>query len=1094
MTEELPSPLPDNVSYKRKRNGVLATGYFNRIGLPGVRLLRDGTDEVELDTPWDRTQIHFDGDASQLFYPPDMYTIRDGVVYVKARDKDGNREFVRVGTTDSGGGLLPQMIPVFNNVEPAKTELQIKETADAALAAIQKEVDLWTRRFYVFAGGDFCANRSLVSQYFPSGPASLETDFADFPLATQRGERWTGLYARTVNFDLAANAFCNMTFMTGQRDQASGQVSLSLGVPECKVDLSRNRRLHFDIWLNSDCDPDVADIRVIVGNAGDGDSGQWQPEPDKFPFQITNQLKTMEFDIPPGVNLSAINSFLKLEMQLSDPNNTAKTYRFSVSNVWFEWTEPDASDARLFDKCWMKSWNTGVPDLHFDIILQNTCFVYDQTLAMYALLGAGDYKRALVLLRAMEYVINNDPEYPDARVRDAYKCGPAVPIPTDYPVSIPGWFGRLGWRTESAKEEDQPQAEAGDLDSYSQDAYAVSTWVGTAAWVMMAMLSAHRYFIRNPNTPVSEYVSPDLLPKAIALSEWVVDNFKVTTDYFKGFMGGFYGFSSVDYAGGENPAPRVPRGVYKTPSGQYEGPGQFILPWRSAEHAADLYAAFRHLYEITGDVKWADNMRHALEYIDKLWYDGPFDRSADGGPVYENMAIYLTGNGEIDEDFWWAPPNKANLPTDPTVWITYGTDRLDATRLRSLDFLHRNAREISGDPNSMWKYSVASNGGWIEGAGQVAVLFKTYGLPSWWLAALSPCVDHQLPTGIMYSVTETAATGFTLPNVGLQDQPWKYFRRGHMGATAWFLIGWYQVNPFKFPVDLMEGSQPQTDDRLKADVVMDMDVGRDLNIGRDAVVQNELEIKKAMFARDRARFNDEILVSGAATFFSTVDINAQVNIGDPQGDNRHYDLPQKITDILKRLDALESSQYRIYSNQVTGSNTSRAADFLAANNGKNTENQGSAEEIQSILYDQRIDDGVDVINANQVSVTTVSRQGDVVHVFTEMYFSGSRGSTLRFKCRAFERALGITAVPCAHRRGDYSHPTDISTENIQCYIGKDNNYGDYRWFTLHLPGGLERPAAVHFWGVIGEAGKTFLAQNADNPGEEKEPISENEDF
>lgn len=889
MTDQpqLPGPLPDNVSYKRKRNGVLATGYFNRIGLPGVRLLEDGT-ERELGTPWDRTQIHFDGDASQLFYPSDMYTIENGVIYIKARDKDGNRQFVRVGTADAAGGgitQLPEMIPVFSSVTPTNTELQIKETADAALAALQNEVDLWTRRFYVFAGGDFCANRSLVAQYYPQGPASLVTDFAEFPLETQRGERWTGIYARTVNFDLAASAFCNITMMTGQRDQASGQVSLSLGVPECKVDLSKNRKLHFDIWLNSVDDAEVADIRIIVGNAADGDSGQWQPPLERFPFQITNQLKTMEFDFPPEIDLSSINSYLKLEMQVNDPNNTAKAYQFSFSNVWFDWTEPETSDDRLFDKCWVKSWNTGVPDLHFDIILQNTCFVYDQTLAMYALLGAGDYKRALPLVRAMEYVINNDQEYPDARVRDAYKCGPAVPIPTDYPVSVPGWFGRLGWTTKAAKEAGEPQEGAGILDAYSQDAYAVSTWVGTAAWVMMAMLSAYRYFIRNPDTPVSQYVSPDLLPKAIALSEWVVDNFKVTTDYFKGFMGGFYGFSTVNYAEGEDPAPRVPQGVYKTSSGQYEGPGQFILPWRSAEHAADLYAAFRHLYEITGNVKWADNMKHALEYIDKLWYDGPFDQSADGGPVYDNMAIYLTGNGEINEDFWWAPPNKANLPTDPTVWITYGTDRLDATRLRSLDWLHRNAREVGGDPNSMWKYSVASNGGWIEGAGQVAILFKAYGLPSWWLAALSPCVNHQLPTGIMYSVTETAATGFNLPNVGLQNQPWKYFRRGHMGATAWFLIGWHQINPFKFPVDFADGGGPQTDDRLNANVIEDMDVGRDLDAGRDLTVGRDTTITGNAEVQTNLSIRGNTSINGNLALGAITDVEARINSIQTNVDN-----------------------------------------------------------------------------------------------------------------------------------------------------------------------------------------------------------------
>jgi len=795
--------------YKRRRTGVLATGYFNLIGLPGVSA-RIGDNPVY--DPRNTNQIKFDGNANQLFYPPDFLTVKDDGVYAKKKNDSENYQEVRIGDVDlfkgppkdeetpeedPEGDTDPKTegntVPLFETVTPNRTNEEIERSANKAVEAIQKEVDIWTRRFYVFAGGDFGANRSLTAFVWPPESVSMLGDHFDLdPGMSVWGidGRWNGQYAKHVKIDLTNNSYGNITFHTGKRT-ADYQITLE-GEPG--VNLNRNKRLHFDAYLVSG---GQASIEVTVGDAGSG-SGQEV----LGPYTLYPTPTKYEKDISASVDLSDTKHLVKFEMKTDHFNTTQQEYVIAITNVWFEWTGPD--DERLFDKCFVKSWSTPKPDTHFGVILQNTCFTYDQTLAMYALWGAGDDERALVLLRALMHVIQNDPDYDDARVRNGYRCGPAEPIEGEKGVidtALPGWWGRNAWTTEQAKANGLPKEPAGNLNEYGQDPYAISTWVGTAAWVMMALTSAYRYYApmySSDETRVSSLIRP-LYDKMIALSEWVVDRFKSTTDYFKGYMGGLYGFYSVDYSQGEDGVPRVPAGVYKTPSGQYEGPGQFILPWRSVEHCADLYAAFKHLYEITGNPKWGIEMRHALDYIDKLWYDGPLTQP--DGTEWDNLAMYLTGTGEVDEDLYNTVPNTANLPTDPTVWVTYGTNRLDTTRLRALDFLHRNARVVGGDPNSMWKYSVVSNGGWIEGAGQVAILFKAYGFPSWWAAALAPCLDQQLDSGMMYSVTETASTGFNLPNVGLQDQPWKYFKEGHMGATSWFVIGHRQINPFKFPVD-----------------------------------------------------------------------------------------------------------------------------------------------------------------------------------------------------------------------------------------------------------------------------------------------------
>lgn len=100
--EKMATDPDTGISYKRQRNGALHTGYFNKIGLPGVQSFRNG---LEAETPWSREQITFDGDASQLFYPPDMFQIEDRIVYIKVKKDDGTYARRRVGYLDSENQL-----------------------------------------------------------------------------------------------------------------------------------------------------------------------------------------------------------------------------------------------------------------------------------------------------------------------------------------------------------------------------------------------------------------------------------------------------------------------------------------------------------------------------------------------------------------------------------------------------------------------------------------------------------------------------------------------------------------------------------------------------------------------------------------------------------------------------------------------------------------------------------------------------------------------------------------------------------------------------------------------------------------------------
>jgi len=111
----------DGVTYKRRRTGPLHTGYFNLIGLPGVQKERDG---VQVDDSWNREQIKFNGDASQLYYPPDFITVTGDDVYIRAKRADDTYSTRKIGSLTLDGKTF-KSLDIEGNVnigDPSSTD------------------------------------------------------------------------------------------------------------------------------------------------------------------------------------------------------------------------------------------------------------------------------------------------------------------------------------------------------------------------------------------------------------------------------------------------------------------------------------------------------------------------------------------------------------------------------------------------------------------------------------------------------------------------------------------------------------------------------------------------------------------------------------------------------------------------------------------------------------------------------------------------------------------------------------------------------------------------------------------------------------
>jgi len=106
--------------------------------------------------------------------------------------------------------------------------------------------------------------------------------------------------------------------------------------------------------------------------------------------------------------------------------------------------------------------------------LQSTAFLYDNSLAILALVGCGERDRAERIGRALLAAQENDRFWKDGRLRNAYAAGAAA-----QPVKLPGWWDATQNR-------------------WLEDRYQVGSDVGNQAWAMLALLALDK---PGPATP-----------------------------------------------------------------------------------------------------------------------------------------------------------------------------------------------------------------------------------------------------------------------------------------------------------------------------------------------------------------------------------------------------------------------------------------------------------------------------------------------------------------------------------------------------------------------------------------------------------------
>jgi hypothetical protein len=229
------------------------------------------------------------------------------------------------------------------------------------------------------------------------------------------------------------------------------------------------------------------------------------------------------------------------------------------------------------------------------------------------------------------------------------------------------------------------------------------------------------------------------LADAERLLGWITGNTGAETE---GFRGGFHGYD----------------------------PAQVRLDWVSTEHNADVYAVANWLLRLTGSAKYAEAASKARRFLDLSFRENHFllGRNPDGKMANNAMLA-------LDVQLWpWMAVTDA-----PSAWRT------------ALGFAETHMAVPGG-----FDFNGDRDGLWVEGTAQAALAYRMSANPMRSSEILDALRSDQTPSGLL-NATRSArvTTGLSLDPTAT-NADFFYYRRPHLGATAWAVLAAAGWNPF----------------------------------------------------------------------------------------------------------------------------------------------------------------------------------------------------------------------------------------------------------------------------------------------------------
>ena len=689
-------------------------------------------------------------------------------------------------------------------------------TAPSSTTYLQKASDRYNKTVDVYTDADAAGNHFVVGGEFDNSGVggNLVPPMNEYFFGL--GECYAGVTCISASFDPTKATSGGWYFLNGILGPTALDPSPNWGtVPNAGYDLTNATALQFwargsvggeqveffafGVGYNQSPPPPYPDASAEVSLGTATLTQQWT--------QYVIPLTALWNQLPPALPVTGPPYVLGGFGWQATAANNPNLITFYLDNI--QYVDSKTSNPRFLVSYEMASAIYSNP---FDAQDVNAAFVYDNSLALIALMAAGDSSRPKTIADALLYAQANDRYFTDNRLRNSYQGGdlmqppgwipdnemqycdalapimalPASFIPTSglcSSVRLPGWFNST--RT-----------------TWNEEVYMVSSNTKAMAWAMLALLD---YF---EGTQQLEY-----LWGAQKLGYWLIQNTSDTRG-----SGGF----TAGYEGWETGAPAAIS--VSCPSNVFAN-GQCQRLYKSTDDNISLYAAFsrinvdetnavfncQQINPITGTCScvgpdptqppicdprlnpsqpanfWSNAANQAKAFVLSMWNGNP----QSGG--------YFWPGTEEDG----VTQNQSFVATETQAWAleAFGADA--ASYLNALNYVQQNAWNATLGPQAGYGFmppsqdSLCGGNPWFEGTSQIALAYLLTGnIPQWQSILYLEHSGDQLGSGAMPVTagdpTFCVNTGVTL----IDGQPLLYWNRPAVGATAWLSMAENGVNPF----------------------------------------------------------------------------------------------------------------------------------------------------------------------------------------------------------------------------------------------------------------------------------------------------------
>lgn len=267
---------------------------------------------------------------------------------------------------------------------------------------------------------------------------------------------------------------------------------------------------------------------------------------------------------------------------------------------------------------------------------------------------------------------------------------------------------------------------------WAEDAYQDGTATGNVAWAALALLTL-------------DAVAPEGGYRAGArrMLVWIADQTADPRDP-KGYSGGVDGFD----------------------------PSQTRLTWKSTEHNLDVHAVAAWLHRLDGGPEEARIAGIARGFLDAAY-----------APEPGVFRLGTTPEGRLQP--------TTHIALDTQLWPLIGVADAPEAWRQALAFAERRLATRDG-----FDFNEDRDGLWVEGTAQAALTYRTLGRKAEAERLLATLGRQVAPSGFLFATDVAHLTTGIAIGPASAGPDFFYFRRPHLGATAWGVLAAQGWNPF----------------------------------------------------------------------------------------------------------------------------------------------------------------------------------------------------------------------------------------------------------------------------------------------------------